>query len=1355
MHTKDMAGQTAFHLANASGQYTVCEILLKAGADVLDDEGVSLMEAQSEELQSLNSKLDEVELDQSQDRGDTPAEILARGPKAVEAYLKASKDGTKRVYRTRLMLVGQERVGKTSLMKSFTGQRFNESEQITDGVDSRTFVEVSEDKVSPWKVQEAAIKDFAKYKETQEEDAICDFIVQKLKEEPEIDQNEEHERDQKEEHERDQKEEPERDQKEEPERDQKLEQSASLRSGKDNIIHGGATETSGGTPNLPEAISKKVAQQLQSQQDDHKGVPEFHIWDFGGHDVYYTTHQVFLSHRAIYVLVFDLRLDLSQPVKVKVPNTEEDESRFHDLTGLDFLDFWMQSIFAYTTTNQEVRDENKPQLSPPIFIVGTHRESDDISTDPQERKRLISEKFKSIYNLLSNKAYEAHVVSQHYDVENSSNSQADAVLSSLRKDIISVAGQETYMGEKIPLKWLKFEKRVAKAIKEGIHFMELEKVQDMSKELAIEEDTLFAMLKFYHDLGTIIYFGGDDNTNRDVQQMVILDPQWLIDIFKKIITVLPIHDQWPTKKTQWRKLKEEGIIEDSLIDHMWHDLLPQKKALVAIMEMFDLLCPQLAGNEGEGAYYVPACLQPSSSKMPIDLTRNENGICTFYIDFEGFLPDGLFHRLLVHAARWSQDVSGINPTLHYRYGNFCYDKLHNFQLTMQTTNPCVKVTVGKIPALGDTESDASPDAKACGSVKTFLVNALNKLTKTWIRRITCKFSIACPCNDVHAPSEVSRCYHLLPLEDCLKEEQILCNKTQQLVNTEFCRMWFQGLETKHNEPTKQEDQASSSTQLLPATPTTNVAGNQIHVTGDLNQFLGPVTIQSSCQSDQGSSQYVSANGRSDANWPSTASSSMCSIDGNSRCVMVTVSYDQKPSGTEEACKAVLALHNGQQSGNVKLINCTRGEIKESFDNKLYDQMLDQKYGLTQSDSDFTIRGACLCKTRQINICPGNKGLINYCAHARKKVDKSVLEVTKTDELCKIASDGRKKELPNDVPHCFQEEDTLGLEGLCREFKKYKDGDNLTKRILDEMRPYVSAFANTNGGRCFIGVYDNNKGVGIIHGQEIQCIAKDAFMYQEFVRRLEGKMKEMIWLQRGRKLARDEILKGQHWDVELYQVQPPAGMSDGQSKPNMNRKTSMESGANKKQQSVANSKPQKEAKMSAEASCEDHSHNVDAVNMLIEQMDIQASESDATFSSACNASSPAPNCSLQLDSMEETGRGDPDVHHNGNAAAGDATSKCGDQHLSKKGKKKQGCRQNNHPSGARPKQLPTTSTNAEAKGTDVNEKVLIIITVPRLVEGVVFTHLPECPIYVGDGNTRMMTETEWMEMWLPILFPKYH
>ena len=50
-----------------------------------------------------------------------PVEISE--PEAKEAFQKALAEGSKSVQRTRLMIVGQERVGKTSLMRNLTFQR--------------------------------------------------------------------------------------------------------------------------------------------------------------------------------------------------------------------------------------------------------------------------------------------------------------------------------------------------------------------------------------------------------------------------------------------------------------------------------------------------------------------------------------------------------------------------------------------------------------------------------------------------------------------------------------------------------------------------------------------------------------------------------------------------------------------------------------------------------------------------------------------------------------------------------------------------------------------------------------------------------------------------------------------------------------------------------------------------------------------------------------------------------------------------------------------------------------------------------------------------------------------------------
>ena len=64
-----------------------------------------------------------------------PLEIEARGEKAQLAYQSALKDGAVNVYRGRVLLIGQDRAGKTSLKKSLIGLPFNRKEKSTDGIE--------------------------------------------------------------------------------------------------------------------------------------------------------------------------------------------------------------------------------------------------------------------------------------------------------------------------------------------------------------------------------------------------------------------------------------------------------------------------------------------------------------------------------------------------------------------------------------------------------------------------------------------------------------------------------------------------------------------------------------------------------------------------------------------------------------------------------------------------------------------------------------------------------------------------------------------------------------------------------------------------------------------------------------------------------------------------------------------------------------------------------------------------------------------------------------------------------------------------------------------------------------------
>ena len=53
---------------------------------------------------------------------EVPLEIRAHGPEALQTYHASCEAGTQAMFRTRLMLVGQQGVGKTALKNALLGR---------------------------------------------------------------------------------------------------------------------------------------------------------------------------------------------------------------------------------------------------------------------------------------------------------------------------------------------------------------------------------------------------------------------------------------------------------------------------------------------------------------------------------------------------------------------------------------------------------------------------------------------------------------------------------------------------------------------------------------------------------------------------------------------------------------------------------------------------------------------------------------------------------------------------------------------------------------------------------------------------------------------------------------------------------------------------------------------------------------------------------------------------------------------------------------------------------------------------------------------------------------------------------
>ena len=137
------------------------------------------------------------------------------------------------------------------------------------------------------------------------------------------------------------------------------------------------------------------------------------VWDFAGQHVYYAAHSVFLSSRAVYIVVHNLSKPLNaraQPcvrqgtheVPLENPNNE---------TNLENLLSWLVTVHNMRSTGEEmVETPNKlPYLRPPVFIVGTHADK------LYEAREDVSSK---ILREISSKEYGKHVIRPFFYIDN-------------------------------------------------------------------------------------------------------------------------------------------------------------------------------------------------------------------------------------------------------------------------------------------------------------------------------------------------------------------------------------------------------------------------------------------------------------------------------------------------------------------------------------------------------------------------------------------------------------------------------------------------------------------------------------------------------------------------------------------------------------------------------------------------------------------------------------------------------------------------------------------------------------------------------------------------------------------------
>uniref|UniRef100_A0ABM0MPP8 Uncharacterized protein LOC102805555 n=1 Tax=Saccoglossus kowalevskii TaxID=10224 RepID=A0ABM0MPP8_SACKO len=218
--------------------------------------------------------------------------------------------GLKIMYRGRAMMLGASGAGKTSTVRAVFGEPFNKKHVSTDGIEIFRFD-------TDWRKVKG---DSTEAIESAHIDAIANTI--ELKQKPR-----------------------------EAKGAYSNVSSAKIKGDTDRIERVGKNEE----------VYNELVERLKDAKDTTKEDYCFTLFDFGGQEIYYISHQVFTQGKCLYIIV----TDISKKLDDQVTDQEGQMKINHELkTVKEFILYWVNTILTYAAQNED--DEY-----PKIVIVAT------------------------------------------------------------------------------------------------------------------------------------------------------------------------------------------------------------------------------------------------------------------------------------------------------------------------------------------------------------------------------------------------------------------------------------------------------------------------------------------------------------------------------------------------------------------------------------------------------------------------------------------------------------------------------------------------------------------------------------------------------------------------------------------------------------------------------------------------------------------------------------------------------------------------------------------------------------------------------------------------------------------------
>lgn len=219
---------------------------------------------------------------------------------------------------------------------------------------------------------------------------------------------------------------------------------------------------------------------VTSESDSHLVPINLNVWDFGGQEIYHATHQFFLTHRSLYLVVIEARKD----------------------EAANRLDYWLRHVQSFAG-------------DAPIILVVNKSDQGRLALD----ERGLRLKYPAIRAIVHTSCVTGDGLPQ------------------LRQAIEEALAAMPHLNDWIPLTWFEVKEQLAALDKDTLPY---ENYVELCQAAGIEHEAAQRTLaRFLHDLGAALNFQDD----RRLAGTHVLNPEWVTGGIYRILNAAKLQER--------------------------------------------------------------------------------------------------------------------------------------------------------------------------------------------------------------------------------------------------------------------------------------------------------------------------------------------------------------------------------------------------------------------------------------------------------------------------------------------------------------------------------------------------------------------------------------------------------------------------------------------------------------------------------------------------------------------------------------------------------------------------------------------------------------------------------------------